>query len=62
MDKTATAHKSFYGTSQYAVFSQIWIATCNCILLAITKKVYHIDQDLYIISAATGKVLFERKP
>ena len=26
------------------------------------KKVYHVDQDLYILSAAIGKVLFERKP
>jgi hypothetical protein len=31
-------------------------------LLAIAKKVYHVDQDLYILSAAIGKVLFERKP
>lgn len=54
--------KSFYGTSQNAVFSQIWIAICDYLLLAIAKKVYHINQDLYIISAAIGKVLFERKP
>ena len=53
---------SFYGTSQNAVFSQIWIAICDYLLLAIAKKVYHIDQDLYILSAAIGKVLFERKP
>lgn len=53
---------SFYGTSQNAVFSQIWIAICDYLLLAIAKKVYHINQDLYIISAAIGKVLFERKP
>lgn len=54
--------KSFYGTSQNAVFSQIWIAICDYLLLAIAKKVYHVDQDLYILSAAIGKVLFERKP
>ena len=53
---------SFYGTSQNAVFSQIWIAICDYLLLAIAKKVYHVDQDLYILSAAIGKVLFERKP
>ena len=23
---------------------------------------YHVDQDLYILSSAIGKVLFERKP
>ena len=54
--------KSFYGTSQNAVFSQIWIAICDYLLLAIAKKVYHIDKNLYILSAAIGKVLFERKP
>lgn len=54
--------KSFYGTSQNAVFLQIWIAICDYLLLAIAKKVYHIDQNLYILSAAIGKVLFERKP
>lgn len=53
---------SFYGTSQNAVSSQIWIAICDHLLLAIAKKVYHIDQNLYILSAAIGKVLFERKP
>ena len=54
--------KSFYGTSKNAVFSQIWIAICDYLLLAIAKKVYHVDQDFYILSAAIGKVLFERKP
>ena len=54
--------KSFYGTSLNAVFSQIWIAICDYLLLAIAKKAYHIDQELYILSAAVGKVLFERKP
>lgn len=48
--------------SQNAVFSQIWIAICGYLLLAIPKKVYHIDQNLYILSAAIGKVLFEKKP
>ena len=31
-------------------------------VMLIAKKVYHVDQDLYILSAAIGKVLFERKP
>lgn len=53
---------SFYGTSQNTVYSQIWIAIWAYLLLAIVKKVYHIDQNLYILSSAIGKVLFERKP
>jgi IS4 transposase len=36
--------KSFYGTSQNAVYSQIWIAICNYLLLAIAKKkMFHVD-------------------
>lgn len=54
--------KSFYGTSQNAVYAQIWIAICDYLLLVIAKKVFHISQDLYILSAAVGTVLFERKP
>ena len=46
---------SFYGTSQNAVFSQIWIAICDYLLLAIAKKIYHIDQNLYILSATIVK-------
>ena len=52
--------KSFFGTTQNAVFTQIWIAVCDYLLLAIAKKVYHIEQNLYIFSQAVGLVLFER--
>ena len=56
--------KSFYKTSQNSVFSQIGVAICDYLLLAIAKKAYHIDQKLYILSSAIGKgkVLFERRP
>jgi IS4 transposase len=54
--------QSFYGTSQNAVYSQIWIAICDYLLLAIARKMFHIDQELYILSSFVGKVLFERKP
>ena len=54
--------KAFYGTSQNAVYSQIWIAICDYLLLAIARKMFHIDQELYILSSVVGKVLFERKP
>ena len=53
---------SFYGTSENAVFSQIWIAICDYLLLAIVKNVYHVNQELYILSSAVGSVIFERKP
>jgi hypothetical protein len=54
--------KSIYGTSQNVVFSQIWIAICVYLLLAITKKLFHVDQEFYILSSVIGKVFFERKP
>lgn len=54
--------KSFYGTSENAVYSQIWIAICDYLLLAIAKKMFHVSEELYIMSSAIGCVLFQRKP
>jgi IS4 transposase len=54
--------KSFYGTSENAVYSQIWIAICDYLLLIIAHKIYHIEQDLYIFSHAIELVLFEKIP
>ena len=43
--------KSFYGTSENAVYTQIWIAVCAFLLLAIAKKHMHIEEpSLYMIS------------
>ncbi len=54
--------KAFYGRSQNAVFTQIWIANCEYLLLIIALKMYHIEQNLYIFSNGIGQVLFERTP
>ena len=54
--------KTFYGTSQNAVYTQIWIAVCDYLLLIIAKKMFHIEQNLYIFSNVIGHVLFERTP
>jgi len=54
--------KSFYGTSQNAVYSQIWIAVCAFLLLALAKKKFQIVQSLYTISQTIGFVLFEKVP
>ena len=59
MDKTAF---TFFGTTKNAVYTQIWIAICEYLLLIIAKKLYHIEQNLYIISQAIGLILFERVP
>lgn len=54
--------KSFYGTTQNAVYTQIWIAVCTYLLLVIAKKEFHIDCELYILAQSIGLVLFEREP
>lgn len=54
--------KSFYGTSQNAVFCQIWIALCTYLIIAIAKKRYKIDQSLYSFSQICGITPFEKVP
>ena len=52
--------KSFYGTSQNAVFTQIWIAICDYLLLIIAKKQYGLNPSLHLISNSIGQILFKR--
>lgn len=52
--------KSFYGTSQNAVYCQIWIALCTYLLIAIAKKRYNIEQSLYLFSQICGITPFEK--
>ena len=52
--------KTFYGTSQNAVYTQIWIAVCDYLLLIIAKKRYGLVPSLHSISNSIGQVLFQR--
>lgn len=54
--------KSFYGTSENAIFLQIWIAVCTYILLALTKKKMHMNQSLHTISKNVGLFLTDKTP
>jgi len=54
--------KSFYGTSQNAVKSQIWIAVSTYLLVAIVKKELRIDLPLYTILQILSLVQFEKTP
>ena len=55
--------KSFYGTSQNAVYCcQVWIALCTYLIIAIAKKRYNIDQSLYAFSQICGITPFEKMP
>jgi hypothetical protein len=49
MDQAASSDKAFYGTSENAVKTQIWIAISVYVLVAITKKKRKIELSLYTI-------------
>jgi IS4 transposase len=54
--------KKFFGTSENAVKSQIWIAISTYVLVAIMKKRLKIDLTLYTILQILSISLFEKKP
>ena len=54
--------KAFYGTSANAVKTQIWIAICVYLLVAITKKRLNIEQSLYTILQILSVSIFEKIP
>jgi IS4 transposase len=54
--------KAFYGTSENAVKSQIWIAICIYVLLAIIKKKLNTNMTLYTILQVASVSLFEKIP
>ncbi len=54
--------KNFYGTSENAVKSQIWIAISTYVLIAIMKKNLNVDLTLYTILQILSVSLFEKKP
>ena len=54
--------KSFYGTSENAVKTQIWIAISTYVLVAIMKKRLRMDLSLYTILQILSISLFEKMP
>ena len=54
--------KAFYGTSENAVKTQIWIAISIYVLVAIVKKRLNLDESLYNILQVLSVSLFERTP
>ncbi len=54
--------KSFFGTSENAVKTQIWIAISVCVLVATTKKLLNISTCLYTILQISSLTLFEKMP
>jgi len=54
--------KAFYGTTENAVKTQIWIAITVYVLVAIVKKRLKLDQSLYTILQILSVTLFEKTP
>jgi len=54
--------KSFYGTTENAVKTQIWIAVSVYVLVAIIKKRLQIEVTLYTILQILSVTIFERSP
>jgi hypothetical protein len=54
--------KAFYGTTDNAVKTQIWIAISVYVLVAIVKKELNLPQSLYSILQVLSVTLFEKTP
>ena len=54
--------KAFYGTSENAVKTQIWIAISIYVLIAIIKKKLKLKLSLYSMLQVLSVTLFEKKP
>jgi hypothetical protein len=52
--------KAFYGTSENAVKTQIWIAISVYVLVAIVKKRLGLERDLYTLLQILSVTLFEK--
>jgi transposase len=54
--------KRFFGTSENAVKTQIWIAVSVYVLIAIVKKRLNLDASLYTLLQILSVTLFEKMP
>ena len=54
--------KAFYGTTENAVKTQIWIAVSVYVLVAIIKKRLNTDMSLYTMLQILSITIFEKIP
>ena len=54
--------KAFYGTSENAVKTQVWIAVCSYLLVAIVRKRLGLRLNLYTMLQILSVSLFEKIP
>ena len=62
MDQAHLRIKAFYGTSENAVKTQIWIAVSVYTLVAIVRKRLGLEASLYQILQILSVTLFEKTP
>ncbi len=60
MDQQHLRIKQFYGTSENAVKTQIWIAVSVYVLVVIVKKRLALDASLYTLLQIFSIALFEK--
>jgi hypothetical protein len=54
--------KAFYGTSENAVKTQVWIAVCSYLLVAIARKRLDLRVNLYTMLQILSVSIFEKTP
>jgi hypothetical protein len=54
--------KAFYGTSENAVKTQVWIAVCSYLLVAIVRKRLKLEASLYTMLQILSVSVFEKTP
>lgn len=54
--------RTFWGTSENAVKTQIWVAVCTYLMVAIVKKRLNIDRSMYEILQILSITVFEKTP
>ncbi len=54
--------RAFYGTSENAVKTQVWVALSVYVLVAIVKKQLGLDQSLHQILQILDATIFEKTP
>ena len=62
MDQAALTDQAFYGTSENAVKTQIWVAVSVYVLVAIVRKRLALGASLYQILQILSVTLFEKTP
>jgi PII-like signaling protein len=62
MDQTEPGIKGFYGTSENAVKTQVWIAISVYVLVAIVRKELKCERTMNEIMQILSLTLFEKTP